>query len=283
MGGAGVGRQGDARRRSARRLDGDGAADLGGPARDGGVVPRRRPAGRVPRLGARRARASGSRRPCSARSRTTTARRARRSSARSPAVIPFEGEAEAIAIANDTPYGLSGSVWTARRREGAARRARDRDRRDLDQLEQLGPRLDPVRRLQAVGRRPRAGPARARALHRGQERLLRDGGDEHAGEARGQGLRDHGRRVAASAPSPRGSSPRRARRSSASTSTRGRRATSRSSPTSPTPTRCARCTSEAREKFGRIDVLFNNAGHQPRPTTATSSRPRSTPGSGSRT
>ena len=27
-------------------------------------------------------------------------------------VIPFDGEAEAVGLANDTIYGLSGSVWS---------------------------------------------------------------------------------------------------------------------------------------------------------------------------
>jgi acyl-CoA reductase-like NAD-dependent aldehyde dehydrogenase len=28
------------------------------------------------------------------------------------AVIPFDDESEAVRLANDTPYGLSGSIWT---------------------------------------------------------------------------------------------------------------------------------------------------------------------------
>ena len=42
----------------------------------------------------------------------TCASSARRSSDRSSAIIPFDDEEEAVRKANDTPYGLAGSVWT---------------------------------------------------------------------------------------------------------------------------------------------------------------------------
>ena len=91
-------------------------------------------------------------------------------------MIPFRDEEEAVAARQRHDLRPVGLGLDARRREGAARGARDRDRRDLDQLEHLGARVHAVRRLQAVGHGPRAGPARARPLHRAQERLLRDGG-----------------------------------------------------------------------------------------------------------
>ena len=60
--------------------------------------------------------ATGSRRPCCARS--TRDDRAVREEIFGPVavVVPFRTEAEAVALANDTIYGLSGSIWT---RDGA--------------------------------------------------------------------------------------------------------------------------------------------------------------------
>ena len=162
------------------------------------------------------------------------------------ALIPFDDEADAIRIANDTPYGLSGSIWTRERRPRAARRARARDRRAERQLEQLGPRVDAVRRLQAVRLRPRARDARrSTATRKSRTSTTRRRADSD-GSSRRQGLRDHGRRRRHG---PRGGAPLqrgrraglrrrrqpRSRRGNASRTRRGTRSRSRS--TSPTSER----------------------------------------------
>ena len=91
-------------------------------------------------------------------------------------VIGFEDEHDAVRIANDTIYGLSGSVWT---RDGAKalRMARALETGVISLNSNSSVRVStPFGGFKQSGRRPRARPGRARALHRGQERLLRDGG-----------------------------------------------------------------------------------------------------------
>ena len=91
-------------------------------------------------------------------------------------VIPFRNEAEAVRIANDTIYGLSGSIWT---RDGARalRVARAIDTGVLSINSNSSVRVTtPFGGFKQSGVGPRARARRARALHRREERLLRDGG-----------------------------------------------------------------------------------------------------------
>ena len=96
------------------------------------------------------------------------------------AVMPFDDEADAVAKANDTEYGLSGSIFTNDLGRGL-RVARAVEAGNLSVNSHcLGPLLDTVRRLQAVRPRPGARSGRPDGVHRGEERLHRpltpDGG-----------------------------------------------------------------------------------------------------------
>ena len=198
-------------------------------------------------------------------------------------VIPFRDEAEAIALANDTIYGLSGSIWTRDGAQGAARRARGRDRRALDQLEHVGAGVDAVRRLQAVGLRPRARPARARRTTPSSSRSTTR--READGAPRREGLRHHRRGERDRRRDRAALQARRARRWSASTC-----ATTRRASTSRWPCDVADEDAGARHvraacarEYGRDRRAVQQRRHLPAPTTPRCSRRRSRPGSACRT
>ena len=88
-------------------------------------------------------------------------------------IIPFDTEEEALRLANATPYGLSGSIWS--RDIGKALRAAKALQAGVISVNSnsLGPHRGAVRRLQDVGHRAGARDVRARPLHRDQERLHR--------------------------------------------------------------------------------------------------------------
>jgi len=74
------------------------------------------------------------------------------------AVIPFDDEADAVRIANDTVYGLSGSIWTQNGAR-ALRVARALETGTIfDQLEHVGTRVDAVRGFKQSGVGRELGP-----------------------------------------------------------------------------------------------------------------------------
>ncbi len=88
-------------------------------------------------------------------------------------IIPFDTEEEALRLANATPYGLSGSIWS--RDIGKALRAAKALQSGVISVNSNSSvhTEAPVRWLQDVGDRPRAGDGRPRPVHRDQERLHR--------------------------------------------------------------------------------------------------------------
>ena len=84
-------------------------------------------------------------------------------------VLPHDGDDDAVRIANNSIFGLSGAVLSARPRARARRRAADPRRDDERQRRPVLRARRAVRRLQAVGDRARDGRGRARRVPRAQD------------------------------------------------------------------------------------------------------------------
>ncbi len=86
-------------------------------------------------------------------------------------VLPFTDEAEVVARANDTPFGLAAGVMTQQPCPRAPRRRGAAGRRRLGQQLQPHPHPHALRRLKTVRHRAGERAGGARFLHRAQERL----------------------------------------------------------------------------------------------------------------
>ena len=252
-------RRGDRRRRPARRGDADGPADLGRPARDRRVVRARRT--RRWRSRARAPDGPGYWFPPTVLCPVDRDDRAVREEIFGPVavVVPFRDEAEAVALANDTIYGLSGSIWT---RDGAKalRVARAVETGVLSINSNTSVRVStPFGGFKQSGYGRELGPHALDALHRGQDGLLRDLMNRLDGKVcviTGR-RRRHRRRDG-------GAVPRRGRDGRRRRPARRLAGVDLALACDVADEDAVRdMYARAREAYGKLDVLFNNAGISP--------------------